>query len=266
MTFYASDDKLATVGMEGTVNKINRNAVRSPARSRRRAMRSSRATSRSPGRTTLHRTRVTTTSGGSSIGSCRTSSVRAPGLLTGETFSFLGEALLFVERAKATGLPVMVTMSFEALPAKSYEGDAPGEAAKTATVSLTVTSGNAAPVVTITAPADGTRSPVGSQVAFAGTAQDAEQGNLAADLSWTSSIDGRIGSGPNPSKRLSEGTHTIRAKFTDAAGAIGRAAITVTIGNAAPEIVVTSPVDGTSAQAGTPVGSRQRPPTWRTAR
>lgn len=28
MTFYASDDKLATVGMEGTVDDINRNAVR----------------------------------------------------------------------------------------------------------------------------------------------------------------------------------------------------------------------------------------------
>ena len=28
MTFYASDDKLATVGLEGTVDEINRNAVR----------------------------------------------------------------------------------------------------------------------------------------------------------------------------------------------------------------------------------------------
>src|ERR1700751_2043995 len=28
MTFYASDDKLATVGMEGKVDEINRNAVR----------------------------------------------------------------------------------------------------------------------------------------------------------------------------------------------------------------------------------------------
>ena len=28
MTFYASDGKLATVGMEGTVDEVNRNAVR----------------------------------------------------------------------------------------------------------------------------------------------------------------------------------------------------------------------------------------------
>jgi methionine synthase I (cobalamin-dependent) len=39
----------------------------------------------------------------------------------GETFSYLGEALLFVERARLSGRPVMVTMSFEADPARSYE-------------------------------------------------------------------------------------------------------------------------------------------------
>jgi betaine-homocysteine S-methyltransferase len=53
-----------------------------------------------------------------------------PDFWIGETFSFTGEALLFVERAKSTGLPVMATMSFEKLPARSYEGDTPGEAAK----------------------------------------------------------------------------------------------------------------------------------------
>jgi betaine-homocysteine S-methyltransferase len=33
--------------------------------------------------------------------------------IIGETFSYLGEALLAVERAKSTGLPVMVTICFE---------------------------------------------------------------------------------------------------------------------------------------------------------
>src|SRR5439155_20855372 len=45
-----------------------------------------------------------------------------PDFWIGETFSYTGEALLFVERAKATGLPVMPTMSFEKLPARSYDG------------------------------------------------------------------------------------------------------------------------------------------------
>ena len=35
-----------------------------------------------------------------------------------------------MERAKATGLPVMATMCFERLPARSYEGDTPADAAK----------------------------------------------------------------------------------------------------------------------------------------
>jgi betaine-homocysteine S-methyltransferase len=48
----------------------------------------------------------------------------------GETFSYLGEALLFVERAKATGLPVMVTMCFEQTEPRSYEGKTPGECAR----------------------------------------------------------------------------------------------------------------------------------------
>ena len=48
----------------------------------------------------------------------------------GETFGYLGEALLYVERAKRTGLPVMVTMSFETLPAQAYEGVGPAECAR----------------------------------------------------------------------------------------------------------------------------------------
>ena len=53
-----------------------------------------------------------------------------PDFWIGETFSYLGEALLFVERAKATGLPVMVTMSFEQPVPISYEGDTPAECAR----------------------------------------------------------------------------------------------------------------------------------------
>jgi betaine-homocysteine S-methyltransferase len=131
MTFYASDDKLATVGMAGKVDEINREAVRIA--------------------------REVAAEGGASVaGNLSLTWAYDPnddaspdhvrGLFDrqlqdqldagpadfwiGETFSFTGEALLFVERAKSTGLPVMATMSFEKLPARSYEGDTPGEAAK----------------------------------------------------------------------------------------------------------------------------------------
>ena len=53
-----------------------------------------------------------------------------PDFWIGETFSWLGEALLFVERARRTGLPVMVTMCFEQPEPRSYEGDAPAACAQ----------------------------------------------------------------------------------------------------------------------------------------
>src|SRR6266571_4674155 len=84
LTFYASEDKLATVGLGGRVDDINRAAVRA------------------------------------GVGS---------DLVIGETVTWPGEALIAVERGRATGLPVMVTMSFEK-DSRSYEGQSPGECAK----------------------------------------------------------------------------------------------------------------------------------------
>src|SRR5918994_429545 len=131
MTFYASDDKLATVGMEGTVDEINRSAVRI-----------AREVASEGGALVAGNLSLTWAYDPGDAGS--PDHVRGlfdrqlqdqlnagpPDFWIGETFSFLGEALLFVERAKRTGMPVMVTMSFERLPAKVYEGDTPGDAAK----------------------------------------------------------------------------------------------------------------------------------------
>jgi methionine synthase I (cobalamin-dependent) len=131
MTFYASDDKLATVGMEGTVDDINHDAVRIA-----RGV-ASEGDALVAGNLSL--TWAYDPADDASPGHVRGLFDRQlqdqldagpPDFWIGETFSYLGEALLFVERAKATGLPVMVTMSFETLPAKTYEGDGPGEAAR----------------------------------------------------------------------------------------------------------------------------------------
>lgn len=131
MTFYASDDKLATVGMEGTVDDINRNAVRIAREV------ASEADALVAGNLSL--TWAYDPADAESPDHVRALFDRQlqdqidagpPDFWIGETFSFLGEALLFVERAKATGHPTMVTLSFEALPARTYEGDGPGDAAK----------------------------------------------------------------------------------------------------------------------------------------
>ncbi|MFM7719386.1 MAG: homocysteine S-methyltransferase family protein [Actinomycetota bacterium] len=131
MTFYASDDKLATVGLEGKVDEINRDAVR--------IARSVAAEGDALVAGNLSLTWAYDPADPASADHVRAlfdrqlqGQIDAGGVdfWIGETFSYLGEALLYVERARATGLPVMATLSFEELPARTYEGDTPAEAAR----------------------------------------------------------------------------------------------------------------------------------------
>ena len=85
----------------------------------------------------------------------------------------------------------------------------------TNTTSKTITV-NAPPVVSITAPPDGTTSAPDLPVLFTGSATDHEDGNLAAGIKWSSSIDGALGSGASlHTSGLSSGTHTIRIQVRE---------------------------------------------------
>ncbi len=129
LTFYASDDKLATVGMAGKVEEINRAAVRI-------------ANEVAAGSDALVAGNISLTwmydpADARSADRVRELFDRQIGwqvdegidLVIGETFGALGEALLAVERIKAAGKVAMVTMSFEQEP-KSYEGYGPAECAR----------------------------------------------------------------------------------------------------------------------------------------
>jgi hypothetical protein len=84
--------------------------------------------------------------------------------------------------------------------------------------------------VTITAPADGSTFTEGTSVGFSGTASDAEDGDLSSSLSWSSDLDGAIGSGASFStSTLSVGSHTVTASVTDSGGLGGSDSIGVTI-------------------------------------
>lgn len=90
--------------------------------------------------------------------------------------------------------------------------------------------GNTAPTVTITAPANGSSVTQGTSVSFSGTATDVEDGTISGSLTWTSSINGSIGSGASFStSTLSVGTHTITASVTDSGGLPGSAVITLNV-------------------------------------
>jgi betaine-homocysteine S-methyltransferase len=112
LTFYASRDKLATVGMGDRVEELNRAAVR--------------IARQAAGNRCLVAGNISLTWMYEPNDKPAADRVRKTfdeqldvqisegvDFIIGETFSWLGEALLAVERAKRTNLPVMVTMSFE---------------------------------------------------------------------------------------------------------------------------------------------------------
>jgi len=129
LTFYASRDKLATVGLEDRVEDINRSAVR--------------VAKEVAGDQCLVAGNLSLTwmyEAGSAAAADRVRQTfdeqlrvqcdEGVDFIIGETFSWLGEALLAVERAKKTGLPVMVTVCFENKD-ETAEGKGAAEAAKT---------------------------------------------------------------------------------------------------------------------------------------
>lgn len=100
----------------------------------------------------------------------------------------------------------------------------------TATITITITPANTKPVVTITSPLAALSVPAGTAVAFTGLASDAESGSLASLLSWTSSLQGAIGSGMSFHRSdLVVGTHVITAKATDPEGLFGQDSRTITV-------------------------------------
>ena len=91
---------------------------------------------------------------------------------------------------------------------------------------------NAAPAVSITAPAAGATFGTAANVMLAGTATDTEDGALSDRLAWSSSLDGSLGSGASRSVKLSAGAHVITASVADSAGAVtaATASIEITVG------------------------------------
>ncbi|HYL47176.1 MAG TPA: homocysteine S-methyltransferase family protein [Candidatus Limnocylindrales bacterium] len=128
LTFYASRDKLATVGMEDRVEELNRAAVRIARQaagdrclvagdlSLTWMYEPENEAAKNRVRKTFDEQLDIQTSEGVDF-------------IIGETFSWLGEALLCVERAKKTGLPVMVTVGFENTDTTS-DGKTAAEAAR----------------------------------------------------------------------------------------------------------------------------------------
>ncbi len=128
LTFYASEDKLATVGLAGKVDELNRAAVRIARQV------AGEGDALVAGNLSL--TWAYDPAEPSSADRVRKlfddqlASMLDEGvdLVIAETYTWLGEALLACERIRAAGAVAMVTMAFEHEP-KSYEGHGAGECA-----------------------------------------------------------------------------------------------------------------------------------------
>ena len=96
----------------------------------------------------------------------------------------------------------------------------------------TIEDNDTPPVVNITAPADNHTVIEGTNINFTGTATDAEEGPLTANINWNSDQDGDFGTGGSVNfSGLSVNTHTITASVTDGSGLSGSAQITVVVGS-----------------------------------
>ncbi|MBA3629016.1 MAG: homocysteine S-methyltransferase family protein [Actinobacteria bacterium] len=129
LTFYASEDKLATVGLGGKVDDINREAVR--------IAKSVAAEGDSLVAMTLSMTWVYDPGDRASEDRIRKQFDRqlevavesGVDLIIAETFTWLDEAVIATQSSKATGLPVITTVAFEQEP-HDHKGNSPADCAR----------------------------------------------------------------------------------------------------------------------------------------
>jgi hypothetical protein len=143
-----------------------------------------------------------------------------------------------ISGALGTGSSVSTRLSAGAHTITASVTDSGGLKA-TAQVKITVAETppvNQAPTVSISAPVNNASYNTTDTITFAGTAHDAEDSDLSSAISWSSSIDGSLGTGGRFSRSLSAGKHTLIASVTDSKGLEAAARRTVTVAE-----VTTSP-------------------------
>src|SRR5206468_3144110 len=101
-------------------------------------------------------------------------------------------------------------------------------------------------------PANNATYELGAAVTLSGTAIDVEDGSLTANITWSSSRDGSLGTGSTITRStLTSGTHTITATATDSGGKTGHTSITITV-DTTPVVAITAPT-GTTFEPGAAV-------------
>jgi Matrixin/Fibronectin type III domain/Bacterial Ig domain len=156
----------------------------------------------------------------------------------GGGFSQVGQVGANVTTFTNSSLTSSTSYTFRVV-AYNATGNSPYSNQATGTTAASTT--NTAPNVTMNNPANNASYPEGATISFSGSATDSQDGNLSANLRWTSSLMGAIGNGASFSRTLTAGTHTITASVTDSGGMSGsrQVSMTVTVAVTAPSITGT---------------------------
>ena len=117
---------------------------------------------------------------------------------------------------------------------------------------------NTAPEITITAPNSGASFAEQSDITLQASAGDANDGDLSANINWSSNIDGNLGTGASISVQLTAGSHVITAQITDSGDLTDEATVNLTISdapaeNTAPTLNITAPGNNTNFNQGVSV-------------
>ncbi len=134
-------------------------------------------------------------------------------------------------------------------------GNLTGTDTMTLTVVIPV---NTPPTATIVTPVSNQEVAVGATVVFSGLATDPQEGQLdPSAMSWTSSLDGALGTGNNLIKtNLSAGSHTITLTVTDSGGLTASTTRTLVVSNNpnnGPVATILLPLEGQTVAVGATV-------------
>ncbi|HEB67550.1 MAG TPA: hypothetical protein ENI93_06350, partial [Gammaproteobacteria bacterium] len=115
---------------------------------------------------------------------------------------------------------------------------------RTGNVSTRLAQPDQPPALTIVTPTAGQTVSVGDTVVFTAAAPDPEDGDLANAVSWSSSLDGPLGTGsPLNVSTLSVGTHVVTATVSDSGGNSVAVVVTLSVQQAAVVATLSTDVD-----------------------
>lgn len=131
--------------------------------------------------------------------------------------------------------------------AESFDGDPLGAPRLVVEFGGSLT--NEPPQVLIGDPSERQTFTAGTVIQFAGSATDTEDGDLSAELSWASDLQGDLGTGSSVSRDdLVVGTHRISATATDSQGSANSATVEIIVLSPAAVVVGAGDIAGCGAE------------------